>query len=221
MYCRNYGSEIPEGAKFCGKCGTKIENENTKEIPTNQSQNYNNSHAYSKKTTKISFGSWLVIILVITFIIVLALVGMVYMIDTSNKKSFVDNSNSATEPLETEEQKQEKLKQQEKKAKIDNAIKSFAEYVRQSNDGKMKYDKYTTYKTTSDGTTIYKLKYTTSINYSHIERYYYQFVSLDSNNVEVLKSTKLYPFELQKIGDKQEEYGDTYAMEYEIETLWK
>ena len=25
MYCKNCGNELPESAKFCGKCGVKVE----------------------------------------------------------------------------------------------------------------------------------------------------------------------------------------------------
>ena len=33
MKCKNCGNEVTQGSKFCGKCGTKIENETTDSTP--------------------------------------------------------------------------------------------------------------------------------------------------------------------------------------------
>ncbi len=33
MKCKNCGNEVTPGSKFCGKCGTKIENETTDSTP--------------------------------------------------------------------------------------------------------------------------------------------------------------------------------------------
>ena len=122
---------------------------------------------------------------------------------------------------EPEDVKQERLKQEELQNRIPNTIKKYAEIVRAKNDGTVKYNSYTTYKTTTSGEKVYKVKYSTSSsNNSYSRIYYYQLLSLDSENKEVVKSTKLYLFHETTVDGKVNEYGDNYAMEYEYEQLW-
>ena len=122
---------------------------------------------------------------------------------------------------EPEDVKQERLKQEELQNRIPNAIKEYAEIVRAENSGTVKYNSYTKYKTAPNGKVVYKIKYSTSSSNNTYSRiYYYQLVSLDDENKEVVKSTKLYLFHETTIGNEREEYGDDYAMEYEYERLW-
>lgn len=196
MVCKNCGNEIKANEKFCRKCGNQI---------SNQENGLRLSNTAKKTIVNISC-------IVIFFTIILGI-----SISVNNKKPI----DVATQ-VETEEQKQERLKRQEENNKISKAIEDFGEIVRNSNQGDVKYSSYSTYKTTSDGTKIYKVKYNTSYSNNEYSRiYYYQFVSLNDSNTEVLKSTKLYRFkELEMPNGQIKTYGDTYSMEYEAEVIW-
>lgn len=122
---------------------------------------------------------------------------------------------------EPEDVKQKRLEQEELQSRVPNTIKKYAETVRAQNNGTVKYDSYTIYKTATSGETVYKVKYSTSSSNNTYSRiYYYQLLSLDNENKEVVKSTKLYLFHETTTGSEINEYGDDYAMEYEYEQLW-
>ena len=122
---------------------------------------------------------------------------------------------------EPEDEKQKRLEQEELQSRIPNTIKEYAEMVRTQNNGTVKYDSYTIYKTAPSGETVYKVKYSTSSSNNTYSRiYYYQLLSLDNENKEVVKSTKLYLFHEKTTGSEINEYGDDYEMEYEYEQLW-
>ena len=56
------------------------------------------------------------------------------------------------------------VKENEDSENIENTIKEFAETTKANNNGSVKYDSYTKYKTTEGGNVIYKIRYTTSSN---------------------------------------------------------
>lgn len=115
--------------------------------------------------------------------------------------------------VKTQEELKKQKEQEQNKSKIEKVIENWAEEVRQKNSGELKYDFYTTYRTTSDGTTVYRIKYSTSRS----EIYYYQLVSLDSNYDRINKATKLYRVSnYSSIGESM----DTYKFEYEYESIW-
>ena len=137
---------------------------------------------------------------------------------TSQEPSYTNNTKvkKGTE-IKVAVKKQEEVKkqkeQEQNKNKIEKVIENWAEEVRQKNGGEMKYDFYTTYRTSSDGITVYRIKYTTSRS----EIYYYQLVSLDSNYERINKATKLYRVSnYSSLGESM----DTYKFEYEYETIW-
>lgn len=67
MWCKNCGSEIEPGAKFCTACGAKVDD--NPETPMNEEQDLNNQAPVKKsKNSKIIFG-------IIAGILILALVG--------------------------------------------------------------------------------------------------------------------------------------------------
>ena len=72
MWCKNCGSEIEPGAKFCTACGAKVDD--NPETPMNEEQDLNNQASVNQapvkksKNSKIIFG-------IIAGILILALVG--------------------------------------------------------------------------------------------------------------------------------------------------
>lgn len=72
MWCKNCGSEIEPGAKFCTACGAKVDD--NPETPMNEEQDLNNQASVNQapvkksKISKIIFG-------IIAGILILALVG--------------------------------------------------------------------------------------------------------------------------------------------------
>ena len=67
MWCKNCGSEIEPGAKFCTACGAKVDD--NPETPMNEEQDLNNQAPVKKsKNSKIIFG-------IIAGILILAVVG--------------------------------------------------------------------------------------------------------------------------------------------------
>lgn len=132
------------------------------------------------------------------------------------KNSTIEKGSTIKVTVLTQEEKEKQDKKDEEDKKKENAknkaISEFASKVRQANNGSLKYDSNSLYKVTNDGTAVYKVKYTTS----NESVYYYQLVSLDKDNTAVTKSSKVY--EYLTVGDYTS--GDTYAIEYEYETLW-
>lgn len=122
---------------------------------------------------------------------------------------------------EVEKQNQADKEYQEKKNAVSNAIRDFAKSVEEYNSGSVKYKEHESYLgiKTSIGTyktvtkeDVYKIKYTTSSEYS----YYYQLVSLTEDNTSVKKSTKLFPFN----DYSGTETGATQELEYAYESTF-
>lgn len=196
MFCKNCGNEI-QGEKFCGKCGNKVDLNVEKET----------NNIKKKRNIKPIY-------LIIGIIAIILIISMVIMINNNNKEVV----KQASAQVETEEQKQERLKKQEENNKISNAITQFGEIVRTDNQGSVKYSSYSLYKTTSNGTKIYKVKYSTSSSQNeYLRKFYYQLVSLNEENTAVVKSTKLYQSLEENDGSKT---FDNYSMEYEAERIW-
>lgn len=202
MFCSKCGNEIEDGEKFCSKCGAKI--------------NTYNIQKCNEKQKVINNKKWLKILIIGTVIMVIGLLGLAEWITVINRPK--PNTNTH---IETEEEKQERIKRQEENNKIENAIKQFGELVRETNQGSVKYSNYSKYGTNSKGEIIYKVKYSTSTSSNKYSRiFYYQLVSLNSTNTEVIKSGKLYKFNEDTIDGKTTSSGDTYSMEYEYEQIW-
>ena len=82
MYCKNCGNEIKENENFCGKCGTKV-NDNISNINTDTDTN---THKINKKEPiKIKF-SYFIIGIIILFLLPTFIV-------------FIKNSNSDIQPV--------------------------------------------------------------------------------------------------------------------------
>lgn len=202
MFCSKCGNEIEDGEKFCSKCGAKV--------------NTYNSQKCNEKQKVINNKKWLKILIIGTVIMVIGLLGLAEWITVINRPK----PNTDTH-IETEEEKQESIKRQEENNKIENAIKQFGELVRETNQGSVKYSNYSKYGTNSKGEIIYKVKYSTSTSSNKYSRiFYYQLVSLNSTNTEVIKSGKLYKFNEDTIDGRTTSSGDTYSMEYEYEQIW-
>lgn len=105
------------------------------------------------------------------------------------------------------------VKENEDSENIENTIKEFAETTKANNNGSVKYDSYTKYKTTEGGNVIYKIRYTTSSNVI----LYYQLVSFNSGNTAIDKYSRLFSY--SKFPDGHEE-GEKLEMEYAYEQLW-
>lgn len=192
MKCKNCGNEIQEGDKFCSKCGKE-----------------------ANVSKELKLKKWQLVILLTVIIFILAL--LITMLGLYISKPKLTSVNTSTQ-IETEEQKQERLKKQEENNKISNAITQFGEIVRADNQGSVKYSSYSLYKTTSNGTKIYKVKYSTSRSQNeYLREFYYQLVSLNEENTAVVKSTKLYQSLEENDGSKT---FDNYSMEYEAERIW-
>lgn len=177
----------------CKKCGTKVDN------------NTNINSTTKNKKTLIVFGCIALLILIIPIFI------SIY----EGNQNTISQANTQ---VETEEQKQERLKRQEENNKISDAISQFGEIVRASNEGSVKYSSYSLYKTTSNGTKVYKVKYSTSSSQNeYLKSFYYQLVSLNDDNTQVTKSTKLYNSLEEKDGSQT---FDSYSMDYEAEKIW-
>lgn len=192
MFCKNCGNEIKEGERFCSNCGKKV-----------------------NAPKKLKLKKWQLVISLTVIIFILALLFTMLGLYISKPKLTSVNTSAQ---IETEEQKQERLKKQEENNKISNAIAQFGEIVRTDNQGSVKYSSYSLYKTTSNGTKIYKVKYSTSRSQNeYLREFYYQLVSLNEENTAVVKSTKLYQSLEENDGSKT---FDNYSMEYEAERIW-
>lgn len=55
MFCPNCRNELPDGSRFCGKCGYSIENENK---VTPETTNYNHTDFQDKKTDYANTSFW-------------------------------------------------------------------------------------------------------------------------------------------------------------------
>ena len=106
------------------------------------------------------------------------------------------------------------VKESEDLENIENTIKEFAEITRTSNNGSVKYDSYTRYKTTKNGKVIYKIRYTTSSNVM----LYYQLISLNSSTTTIDKYSRLFSY--SRYPDGHEE-GESLELEYAYEQLWE
>ncbi len=123
---------------------------------------------------------------------------------------------------ESEEEKQNRINQEKAKEAISNAIEKYASQIHTANGTTVKYSSYSLYKTASDGTEVYKLKYDTSYNYENTQIYYYQLVSLDEKNQQVIKQSPFYVYRKYSYSNgKSTTTFDEYAMEYDFESIWE
>ncbi len=120
------------------------------------------------------------------------------------------------EQLEGETIEKTKAKQLEEET-IEKAIKLHAENVRDINEGSLKYYSHNLYTTTSDGLKIYKIQYSTVAKSSAYTAYYYQLVSLNSDNTAVTRHTKLY---YSSYTNGKQHSNEDDQMEWEAEKIW-
>lgn len=113
---------------------------------------------------------------------------------------------------EIEVAKEKEQKEQEEKSTINKAIRNFTDKAEKDNDGSVKYSNYQFYDISKNGVTVYKIKYTTSSQYT----YYYQLVSLSEDNTRVTKSSKLLEF--MDIG--KGETGLTQELDYAFKSIF-
>ena len=97
---------------------------------------------------------------------------------------------------------------------IETVIKEFANNTRNNNNGSVKYSNYTLYKRTASGEKIYKIKYTTSSDIM----FYYQLVSLNTDNTKINKSTRLFNYIKYPNGVED---GEKLELEYAYKELWE
>lgn len=75
MYCKNCGSEIPEGALFCSKCGTPVEktSNNTNNNPNKLSEATNGTSNKRKKRKKSTLSKIILVLFPLLFVTTIAL----------------------------------------------------------------------------------------------------------------------------------------------------
>jgi hypothetical protein len=88
MYCKTCGNKLPEGARFCGKCGTKVINENV------HAENVRNE---KNEKNKVQFGS-AAIILGIIFVILVS--GCFIRKAVKNREAYTEEKSIAKEQRE-------------------------------------------------------------------------------------------------------------------------
>ena len=140
-------------------------------------------------------------------------------INPTNKVVNAEAAKEATEKakqLEEEALEKAKAKQLEEET-IEKAIKLHAENVRDINEGSLKYYSHNLYTTTSDGLKIYKIQYSTVAKSSAYTAYYYQLVSLNSDNTAVTRHTKLY---YSSYTNGKQHSNEDDQMEWEAEKIW-
>lgn len=112
MFCKKCGNELPEEAKFCGKCGSKVM----------QSDNLNNNES-KKNKSKL----WKIIIIII--IVIIVVIGVVWFAVTKLAKSemYSDGQNMNTQEENNTNEVEEKLVKY-KKDEIRNMIGKYVDY---------------------------------------------------------------------------------------------
>lgn len=204
MFCGKCGNEIKEGENFCSKCGTKVNNP----APSVDEETENTSDEQLKKDMK----KYTKIVLIGIPVIVIALLGLSFWITNASKPSA-----DITKPsikVETEEEKQARIKEQENNDKVEKIITEWAEYVRNSNKGSVKYKSHKKYTTANNGKIIYMIIYDTGSKYSE----YRQLVAIDENLTEIKGTTKLYYYTY--LSDGRAGANDEQKLKWEAEQLW-
>lgn len=229
--CKKCGAKLEVDEKFCGKCGKEV----------------NDTIKINFKGLIIGFSIFMIIIIGIAFFTRPKKVEVPNLIGTTveETREILDNLNLrlslsscgneqeiiATQSYEkgktvtegtiisvkTKDKSHEENEQQKARAKVEEAIKSFANSVRNSNGGSVKYSRYSKYGTSSKGENIYKIEYDTNSNSGSYKQYYYQLVSLSDDGEDVKKSTKLYYFSFVY---GEEATGQKNELEWEAEKIW-
>lgn len=223
MFCKNCGNEIKENEKFCGKCGKKATNNKKYLI-----------------IIIIIFIVICIIGIAISIkeekVIIPDLRGMTVEeaqkeIEKLDLNLRVSSCGSNQEIIETQqgasgevrkgeyvniyvwtkEYNDNEKKENEERNKIESIIERYAEYVRNINEGSVKYSSYTKYGTSEYGEKIYKVKYSTGSAISK-DDCFYQYISINESG-KVDKSTKLFYFYNGKTSYQNE-------IEWQIEQLW-
>lgn len=244
MFCQKCGNEIKDGENFCGNCGEKItqnfekknkEKRSTKKIVLKMIL------VYSGILLAVLGICLLPLVGLINEVEVPQLLGLsieeakvklsenkLFLEDESlydNKYIIIEQYPRAGQLIE----KKSKIKvtamtkedikiMEEENVKTENAIKKWAELVRDENQGSVKYDKYEFYKNSNKGEKIYKIIYSTGADSYHYQEYYYQLVSLSEDLNSIKTSTKLYLFTF--LSDNREGANQEEEMEWEAEQLW-
>lgn len=216
------------------KKGTNIQSKNYSTQNSSTSSDINNKKG---NPIKIKFSTCLIIVL----IVLLGFIGLIKIfthnsmedaakksmekssqtqnINPTNKVVNAEAAKEATEKakqLEEEALEKAKAKQLEEET-IEKAIKLHAENVRDINEGSLKYYSHNLYTTTSDGLKIYKIQYSTVAKSSAYTAYYYQLVSLNSDNTAVTRHTKLY---YSSYTNGKQHSNEDDQMEWEAEKIW-
>lgn len=216
------------------KKGTNIQSKNYSTQNSSTSSDINNKKG---NPIKIKFSTCLIIVL----IVLLGFIGLIKIfthnsmedaakkamekssqtqnINPTNKVVNAEAAKEATEKakqLEEEALEKAKAKQLEEET-IEKAIKLHAENVRDINEGSLKYYSHNLYTTTSDGLKIYKIQYSTVAKSSAYTAYYYQLVSLNSDNTAVTRHTKLY---YSSYTNGKQHSNEDDQMKWEAEKIW-
>lgn len=213
---------------------TNIQNKDNTTQNNNTISNRNNKR---ENPIKIKFSTCLIIVLIV-FLVFIGLIkifshnsmedaakkameksSQTQNINPTNKVVNAEAAKEATEKakqLEEEALEKTKAKQLEEET-IEKAIKLHAENVRDINEGSLKYYSHNLYTTTSDGLKIYKIQYSTVAKSSAYTAYYYQLVSLNSDNTAVTRHTKLY---YSSYTNGKQHSNEDDQMEWEAEKIW-
>ena len=192
MFCSKCGKEVDENDKFCGNCGAEIKNTG---IDSN------------KKKEKKKLKKWQKVIIIV--IVTIVTIGIIANIVNYKEQQDIKR-NADLYLLEHPEFNNKKTTQD---SNVEKTIKAFAETIRNNNNGELKFNSYSKYKTTSNGIVIYQIKYNTS--YDTVKSY--QLVSLNKDNTNVEKSTNVYGFYVNYDGSLT---GEKNQFEYEAEKIW-
>lgn len=216
MFCSKCGKEIEQDVQFCIHCGNKV---NFPSSTENCGSKVDLSSSTKKSNSRIKKIAKMELIIFLSFILFIAIMiaySSLVNRNTPSKENINPNSS-----IETEEEKQKRLleeqKRKEEEEKISSVIKEWASYVRDANQGSVKYTRYSYYATSNAGEKIYKIEYDTGDRVKNDRFYYCQLVTITDDLKNIKKSTKLYFFheyEGKLISNQKDE------MEWEAEKIW-
>lgn len=212
MFCSKCGKEIEQDMQFCIHCGNKVSFPSSTENRENKvdlSSSTKKSNSKVKKIVKIE-------LIVFLSVIVISVIGA---LSSSVKQKDISKENlNANSSIETEEEKQKRLleeqKRKEEEEKISTVIKNWASYVRDANQGSVKYKSHKKYATANDGKIIYMVVYDTGSKYSE----YRQLVAIDENLTEIKETTKLYYYTY--LSDGRAGSNQEQELKWEAEKIW-